>query len=106
MGYKHNIMAQQLQTHADIGYLGIVLLLAYVLTSAPRYVRSFGKDREPHKTEHRSITRQVVNAGKLAVNEYVKAWKLVRQSVQPAEPVKKNNNPSLTQHLSGFFQDN
>jgi hypothetical protein len=99
-------MAQQLQTHADIGYLGIVLLLAYLLTSAPRYVRNFEKEREPHRTEHKSITRQMVNAGKLAVNEYVKAWKLVRESVQPVIPGKKNNGPSLTQNLPGLFQDN
>jgi hypothetical protein len=98
-------MAQQLQTHAEIGYLGIVLLLAYVLTSAPRLVRNLDKDRELPKTEHKSITRQVVNAGKLAVNEYVNAWKLVRQSVQPAAPVKKNNNPSLTENLPGLLHN-
>jgi uncharacterized protein (UPF0297 family) len=101
-------MAQQLQTHADLGYLAIVLLLAYVLTSAPRYVRNFDDNRtESRKAAHRSITRQVVDAGKLAVNEYVKAWKMVQQSVQPVvPPAKDNNKPSLTQNLPGFFQDN
>jgi hypothetical protein len=100
-------MAQPLHTHLDLGYLAIILLLAYVLTSAPRYVRNFDKGRDLQKTEHRSVTRQVVDAGKLAVNEYVKAWKLVRQSVQPVAPRRKDDNkPSLTQNLSGLLHNN
>jgi hypothetical protein len=99
-------MAQQLHTHADIGYLGIILLLAYVLTSAPRYVRSFEKEGEMPKKEHASISRQMVNAGNLAVNEYVKAWKLVRESVQPVAPLNKQEKVPLTQHLTGLLQNN
>ena len=100
-------MTQPLQTHLDLGYLGVILLLAYVLSSAPRYVRNFDKSRDLQKTEHRSITHQVIDAGKLAVNEYVKAWKLVRQSVEPVMPPRKEESkPSLTQNLSGFLHNN
>ena len=104
MGYKRINMAQHLQTHADTGYLAIVLLLAYVLSSAPKFVRNLEHDKQPAKTEHKSFTRNMIKAGKSAVQQYVRAWERVQGSLTPA--VTPQQPATLTENLPGLLKNN
>jgi hypothetical protein len=63
-------------------YLFVLLLIAYVMASAPRYVRTFKEHHNNLKLEKVSPLRQVIRFTKYySVDPYLKAWK----SLQPKQ---------------------
>ncbi len=72
------------QAGTDLSYLAVLLLLAYVLSSAPRYFREFRKNHEDIKIEKVSPIRQVLKIGKYyTVDPYIRVWN--RLSPTPSE---------------------
>ena len=63
------------QTGTELSYLAVLLLLAYVLSSAPRYVRQFRQNHEDIKIEKVSPVKQVLKIGKYyTIDPYIRAW--------------------------------
>ena len=59
----------------DFSYLAVILLLAYVLTSAPKYVKQFRQHHEDIKIESVSPIKAVMEIGKAyAIDPYLRAW--------------------------------
>ena len=59
----------------DFSYLAVLLLLAYVMSSAPKYIRQFKENHSDIKIEKVSPIREVLKIGKYyGVDPYLKAW--------------------------------
>ena len=62
-------------TGTELSYLAVLLLLAYVLSSAPRYLREFRQNHHDIKIEKVSPLQQVMKIGKYyTVDPYIRAW--------------------------------
>ena len=60
---------------ADFSYIAVLLLLAYVMSSAPKYFRQFRENHENIKIEKVSPIKQVIKIGKYyTIDPYLKAW--------------------------------
>ncbi|MBL7698195.1 MAG: hypothetical protein JNK79_08560 [Chitinophagaceae bacterium] len=71
----------------DFSYLAVLLLLAYVLSSAPRYVRQLKENKEDIKIEKMSPLKEVLKLGKYyGVDPYLRAWnRLTPGNDEPAK---------------------
>ncbi len=59
----------------ELSYLTVLLLLAYVLSSAPRYLREFRQNHQEIKIEKVSPIQQVLKLGKYyTIDPYIKVW--------------------------------
>jgi hypothetical protein len=66
----------------DLSYLAVILLLAYLLTSAPKYVRQFRESHNNIKIERSYPFREVLKIGKAyTIDPYIRAF----NSLRPAE---------------------
>ena len=62
-------------TGTDLSYLAVLLLLAYVMSSAPRYFREFRQNHKEIKIEKVSPLHQVLKIGKYyTIDPYIRAW--------------------------------
>ena len=89
-------MSHTTQTPAlDLSYLAVLLLLAYVMSSAPKYIRNFREEHNDIKIEKMAPIKQVLKLGKYyAIDPYLRAWnKLapVKSRFIPQKP-----SPNLT----------
>jgi hypothetical protein len=63
------------QTGTDLSYLAVLLLLAYVMSSAPKYYREFRQNHREIKIESVSPIQQVLKIGKYyTVDPYIRVW--------------------------------
>jgi hypothetical protein len=63
------------QTGTELSYLAVLLLLAYVMSSAPRYLREFRQNHQEIKIEKASPIQQVIKIGKYyTIDPYIRAW--------------------------------
>jgi hypothetical protein len=63
------------QTGTDVSYLAVLLLLAYVMSSAPKYFREFRLNHREIKIESVSPIQQVLKIGKYyTVDPYIRVW--------------------------------
>ena len=71
------IMSQNIQhTGSELSYLAVLLLIAYVLSSAPRYFRDFRQNHQDIKIEKVSPIQQVLKIGKYyTVDPYIRVWR-------------------------------
>ena len=70
-------------TGTQLSYLAVLLLLAYVMSSAPRYLREFRQNHHEIKIEKVSPLQQVLKIGKYyTVDPYIRVWN--RLSPAPA----------------------
>lgn len=69
-------MRQTFQTASiDFSYLAVLLLLAYVLASAPKYMRHIRSSTNDTKIEKISPVREVLKLGKYyGIDPYVRVW--------------------------------
>jgi hypothetical protein len=59
----------------NLSYLAVLLLLAYVLSSAPKYIRNFRENHNDIKIETISPIKKVLKIGRYyAVDPYLRAW--------------------------------
>lgn len=84
-------MRQTFQTASiDFSYLAVLLLLAYVLASAPKYVRHIRSNTNDTKIEKISPVKEVLKLGKYyAIDPYVRVWTRL-------SPTKDKTMPSGT----------
>lgn len=77
-------MAHNTETAStELNFIVILLLLAYVLSSAPRYVRQLKDPEKGVKIENTSPIRQVLKAGMVyTVDQYLKIWKTIRPNIK------------------------
>ncbi|HUQ66269.1 MAG TPA: hypothetical protein VM101_08945 [Flavitalea sp.] len=69
----------------DFSYLVVLLLLAYVMNSAPKYIRQFRQTHENIKIQTPIPIKQVLKMGQYyTITPYVQAW------VKLSAPVKSN----------------
>ena len=80
------IMSPNTQHSAiDFSYLAVLLLLAYVMSSAPKYFRQFRENHQDIKIEKISPFKQVLQIGKYyTIDPYVRVWNQLN-------PVKTTN---------------
>ena len=65
----------------ELSYLAVLLLLAYVMSSAPRYLREFRQNHKEIKIEKVSPLQQVLKIAKYyTIDPYVRAWNKVSPS--------------------------
>lgn len=63
------------QPAADFSYFAVLLLLAYVLSSAPRYVRDFRQFHHEINIEKASPLQKVLKAGRFyTIDPYIRVW--------------------------------
>ena len=63
------------QTSTELSYIAVLLLLAYVLSSAPRYLREFRQNHQEIKIEKASPFQQVLKIGKYyTIDPYIRVW--------------------------------
>jgi hypothetical protein len=63
------------QASTDLSYITVLLLLAYVMSSAPRYLREFRQNHQEIKIEKASSLKQVLKIGKYyTVDPYIRVW--------------------------------
>lgn len=63
------------QQGMELSYLAVLLLLAYVLSSAPRYMRNFRQNHHDIKIEKISPIQQVLKLGKYyTIDPYIRVW--------------------------------
>ena len=59
----------------DFSYVAVLLLLAYLMSSGPKYLRQFRETHNNIKIESVSPIRQVIQVGKFyTIDPYLKAW--------------------------------
>ena len=59
----------------ELSYLAVLLLLAYFLSSAPKYVRDFREHHNDIKMESVSPIRQMLKIGKYyTIDPYIRTW--------------------------------
>ena len=59
----------------DFSYLAVLLLLAYVMSSAPKYWRQFRENHQDNKIEKVSPIKQVLQIGKYyTIDPYMRVW--------------------------------
>jgi len=62
-------------TGTELSYLAVLLLLAYVMSSAPRYLREFRQNHQEIKIEKVSPLQQVLKIGKYyTIDPYIRVW--------------------------------
>ncbi len=62
-------------TGTELSYLAVLLLLAYVMSSAPKYLREFRQNHREIKIEKVTPLQQVLKMGKYyTVDPYIRAW--------------------------------
>ena len=62
-------------TGTQFSYLAVLLFLAYVMSSAPRYLREFRQNHQEIKIEKVTPLQQVLKIGKYyTVDPYIRAW--------------------------------
>ena len=70
-------------TGTELSYLAVLLLLAYVMSSAPKYLREFRQNHHEIKIEKVRPLQQVLKMGKYyTVDPYIRVWN--RLSPAPA----------------------
>lgn len=75
----------------DFSYLAVLLLLAYVLASGPKYVRQLKSDTSDIKIEKVSPVKEVLKLGKYyGIDPYVRAWSRLSPSIQKTNPATSN----------------
>jgi len=63
------------QSTTDLSYIAVLLLLAYFLSSAPKYVRQFREHHNELKIERISPIKQVLKIGKYyTIDPYIRTW--------------------------------
>jgi len=78
----------------EFSYLAVLLLLAYVMSSAPKYVRKFRENHEDIKIEKTSPIQQVLKIGKYyTIDPYIRTWK--RLSPGSSNNIATVQNPGL-----------
>ncbi len=92
---KPLIMSYNTQnTGIEFSYLAVLLLLAYVMSSAPKYVRQFRENHEDIKIEKVSPFQQVLKIGKYyTVDPYIRTWK--KLSPGSSNNIATVQNPGL-----------
>jgi hypothetical protein len=81
----------------EFSYLAVLLLLAYVMSSAPRYVRQFKERKSDIKIERVSPIKEVLKLSKYyAVDPYLKAWNQLVPKKDPTVP-----QPSVNLAVAG-----
>lgn len=62
-------------TGTELSYLTVLLLLAYVMSSAPRYLRDFRQNHKEIRIEKMSPLQQVMKLGKYyTIDPYIRVW--------------------------------
>lgn len=86
----------------NLSYIAVLLLLAYFLSSAPRYVRQVKENFHGQKTEKVSPVRGVLKLGKYyGVDPYKRAWNRLVPGSDKTEPATNPSNFAvLTTHPS------
>ena len=80
-------------TSVDFSYIAVLLLLAYVLSSAPRYVRNFRENTQDIKIEKVSPIKKVLKLGKYyGVDPYLRAWNNLIPGDDNTQPEPENVN--------------
>lgn len=80
-------------TSLDFSYLAVLLLLAYVLSSAPRYVRQMRDNKGDIKIEKVSPIKEVLKMGKYyGVDPYLRAWNRLAPKSEETKPKPENIN--------------
>ena len=79
-------MVQQLQqSKTDIYFIVILLLLSYVMSSAPRYLREMKVPQQKAPKESPSFMEQVIRMGKAyTITPYQKVWQNLQPKVEIA----------------------
>ena len=86
---RHTIKAASV----DFSYVAVLLLLAYVLSSAPRYVRNFRENTQDIKIEKVSPLKEVLKLGKYyGVDPYLRAWNRLVPGGDKTQPKPENLN--------------
>ena len=80
----------------DFSYLAVLLLLAYVMSSAPRYIRQFRENHEDIKIEKASPIREVLKLGKYyGIDPYLRVWNQLSPKQKKIAPVSARPNIAL-----------
>lgn len=70
---------------SDLHYIVILFLVAYLLTSAPTFVREWRKQETKPRMESVTGIGQIIKAGKTyGVDPFVKMWKAVQPTLNLA----------------------
>jgi len=63
----------------DFSYLAVLLLLAYVMSSAPKYLKQFNETHEKIRIEQVNPIKQALKIGKAyTIDPYLRAFNKVR----------------------------
>ena len=92
-------MRQNIQTASiDFSYLAVILLLAYLLTSAPKYLKHIRSSTNDIKIQNTLPVKEVLKLGKYyGIDPYLKAWNRLSPTRDKTKPASSPTNLAAIQ---------